>query len=163
MTSLTFWRRPCFLAYRAVMGCAFLWGQAAAVPVLQCLGNGEPLAEGGAVLTPCNSGLCPGTRSRLPGTQFPASPQQLGVLRSGCSPPHARRLSTFVFKTSCLIARLHRLPFTSRSGGTFQPSPSRPPGAASPWRLSQTAVPRVSSDPPCSARDPQDVSPRLHG
>lgn len=96
MTSLTFWRRPCFLAYRVVMGCAFLWGQAAAVPVLQCLGNGEPLAEGGAVLTPCNSGLCPGTRSRLLGTQFPASPQQLGVLRSGCSPPHARRLGTFL-------------------------------------------------------------------
>lgn len=82
-----------------------------------------------------------------------------GVLPTSCE--KTRHIS--VFKTSCLIARLHRLPFTSRSGGTFQPSPSRPPGAASPWRLSQTAVPRVSSDPPCSARDPQDVSPRLHG
>lgn len=92
VTSLTFWRRPCFLAYRVVMGCAFLWGQAAAVPVLQCLGNGEPLAEGGAVLTPCNSRLLGSVQAQGHDCRGPSS--LLPPSSSGCSvrgAPHLMR------------------------------------------------------------------------
>lgn len=123
------------------------------------VGNGEPLAEDGAVLTPRSSGLlgCVQPQGHDCRDPVPRCLQQLRVLCSGCSPPHARSRSMCVsaFKTSCLIARPYRLLFTSHSGGTFHAppflSPRRPPLLGGHHK---PRVVRLLRAPLCTARDP---------
>lgn len=158
------------------MGCAFLRGQAAALPVLECLGNREPLAEDGPVLTPRNPGLLGCVQARGHDCRGPSSP--LPFSSSGCSVGGAPRLMredaacTFLFLRPRVLLHVH-IAYCLREvqEGRFNPLLSVSQAPTSPLRPSQTTVSCVSSETLCAWLRTHThmrtsclwVSPRLHG